>query len=524
MLGAVAAALLIPSQAHAELRWSQPERIPGGTWTGVQIDSRGDLLAVSSTDDGAVYYSWRPPRGRWSEQRTLIAPNGSGFPVFYGVTLTPRGDAIAAIPQGDRIAIKTARPGSPFADDGSLEMGAGRVLPDGIRLASDDAGDIAAAWVDAERPVNAEDLHVNVAVRPVGKPFGAPQLVARGTNLGRVDLQMNAAGAAVATWMGVNGGLPFASYRPPAGSFGPAERMPLREDVRTPALNAAGDVLAEGNAMRFLPGDPSPAIDRSFSVRSALGGWSAPTPLSGDIGVESVFAEPSGNFSFVVAKERIGVMTRLAGGDLTDPTWISSPGTGFPNTATNGRGEVLSAWTLHPNGEGGPSTVMFAERPASGAFGPERTISPPSAFGEGVALNDAGQAAIIWSHAVDADTYETQVAVKEDPDLPPLPFPPAVDIGTPAVPELSPNGTLKLPVRCSQRCSVRAQGLLFARHRHAKRSRTTGVRRLRAHRRGHLVLHFGRSARRARGSVSAIVTATGRSRQPITFTRRIRLR
>jgi hypothetical protein len=108
------------------------------------------------------------------------------------------------------------------------------------------------------------------------------------------------------------------------------------------------------------------------------------------------------------------------------------------------------------------------------------------------------------------------------------PIPPALRITDRSARKVDAHGTIRLPVRCSQRCRVRARGLLFVDGAPIGigRPQSTG-KRLRAHKVGQVGVRFKVSQVAAAGGrawASVSVTATGRSPRPMTITRRIRIR
>ena len=141
----------------------------------------------------------------------------------------------------------------------------------------------------------------------------------------------------------------------------------------------------------------------------------------------------------------------------------------------------------------------------------------------------AGAAALVWLEQTKPGDFASLVlqAIVRDASEE-APIPPSLRITSRSARRIDAHGTIAVPVRCSQRCRVRARGLLFVDGTPVAigRPRATG-KRLRAHKVGEVGVRFkagelAAAGGRARASVS--VTATGRSPRPMTITRRIRIR
>jgi hypothetical protein len=191
----------------------------------------------------------------------------------------------------------------------------------------------------------------------------------------------------------------------------------------------------------------------------------------------------------------------------------------------NLRGDILTS-LYSPRAD---VPVELIERAPGEEFGPRRAQGGTYAR---VAINDAGQAAVMLG-AGNASSPPVQVAVREDPRLPVLPFPPTVDIDTPVDPGLDEKGELRLAVSCSTACKATPNGILAAEGDSQLVAASGSSKRIRAKRRGLVTLRFGseqsRKVRKALRAgrkpwVSVSVRARGRSPRPITVSRRIRLR
>ena len=538
-LAAVLAAAVAAVPAGAVMRWGPTATVSDADGFNVRvgIDARGDALAVweeRSESGPTIGYSWRPPRGEWTPPRRV-----AGRTALIGgeLAMTPDGTAVLGYTTADnRIAVASARPGRAFGEPEYLTPpGPQRIPPD---VVVDDEGNVIAGWTQSR---GQEGSDVVVASRRVGGSFGEPQTLARGTTGLPPDLAVNAAGAAVAGWSTSYGGQAHVSYRPPGGSFGPAERVPsLRSGSARPiiAINVLGEVVA-GETSSTPVGDGSGGT--RFAVRSALGEWGDEVTLDTGGFISSLLAEPSGAFGLVFQRtdetggRSVYFSERRQDGTLVGPERLSSPNSYGPRVAMNLRGDMLGTWSPDFHGYGAGTRVAIADRPAGGRFGEETIVSTdPNSIGSDAGLNDAGQAVVAWTrHERTGEPFpaRVQARVRDDLSLPPLPFPPDVALGPAPDVSLGDDGVLVVDPRCSENCIVKPYGLVVGGERIVAGS---GDRvRLRARRGRRVRVRFGkRAARVAREAfaagrrpwVSISVTARGRSPRPVTVSRRVRLR
>lgn len=528
------ALLLALAPAAQAAQWSPPDVVSNTEAASSQVvmDARGNTLAVwgiSRPDRGEIGYSWRPPRGAWTPTRTL--PGG-----IFDVALSPLGEARLARVTLTGVVIATARPGGPFRDDATFQRD-GRYPNSMPVIAVDDAGETAVAWTDDAIGQPSSDENGNVVFPPedgnalvalsrADGGFREPPTVLDTRAAGGIDLAMNPKGNALVTWRQRDSGWQ-ASLREPSGRFGPAHPLPSRGrsvfsgTFTTIAQDGTAFALStEGSAPR-RPGAPPDSSDPRavLSLRAPLGGWSEPAPVATGSIAAAITVEPSGGIA-VLGRGQDDVATfseRLPDGTVTGPVAISGPGA-YPTELTRDyRGSMLAAWVRS-------GRVAVAERPLGGAFGEEVALGAESSSQPDVALSDIGSAALTWTRVTEGRSV-VEVAVREDPALAPLPFPPDVDIEAPKSARLGAKGALKIPVRCTQQCTVRASGVLRRAGRFATVAKPGPARKLQAKRRGGVRVPFGAAAARTRkGTVIVSVTAQGRSPRPVTFSRRIRLR
>lgn len=531
---AVVAAVPAATPAHAALRWSDAQTLgPRETFpNSVHIDARGDVLAIwHSRENNALagtFYAWRAPRGKWTETRELNVPR-----TFNGlsVALAPRGQAVAAWNDGrGRIVAATSGPGGTFDEPEVVATGGGEL--GAARIAIDDAGNALLAWTGDADPAVASGIVV--ATRRAGGAWSEPVELKGGGTGSAPSVAMNPAGAAAVAWMTSENGLPQVAYRQPAGSFGPAERPPLDRGPVFPlsiALDDAGRVhLAAPSAAFTIP------VRTRLVSRSPLGGWGEPHEFETGGSPAAMLVAPDGTVNLLMDNHedrehpKVQHASVRPDGTAVGPTTLALDSAGS-DAAMNLRGDVLAAWE-HPWVNTG-GTIEAAGKPAAlPVFGPGLPISDPTSVDPHVALNDAGQAAVMWAIGGYGNPA-IQVAVRDDPKLPILPFPPAIGIDLPDVPAIDPDGDLPIDVRCAVSCKVTPRGVLAPGAGEDLRSGRGKTRRLKAKRRGSVTVDFGTAgasavrAARAKGGKATVyltVRARGKSPRPITISRRVRLR
>jgi hypothetical protein len=150
------------------------------------------------------------------------------------------------------------------------------------------------------------------------------------------------------------------------------------------------------------------------SIRSAADGtWSPPRDLSGD-GARRPAVALAPNGSAVVAWDRDGNLEAAVGdtsGVFSTPL-VLAVGTGarFPAVAVNAAGDAVVTWFA--------GSVMLAERPAGGAFGPPRAISDEGGLPVNnslgapvIAVTDQGRAIAAWRRQI-GGAFRVEAAVR----------------------------------------------------------------------------------------------------------------
>jgi hypothetical protein len=536
------ALLALPGPARGALRWSDPQVIGGGGDAyskSVHIDARGNVLALwTITEPGdwewltSTYYGWRTASGHWKSGGLLGPINGRPK-----VAISPRGDATAIWVKGGSVVAAEASAGGGFGQMQTI----GRTDPKSattIDIAMDDAGNVLAAWsgelVQQTEAGGPGGWRIYAATRSPDGAWSSPELVRHGTAAAGTgpDLAMNAAGAAVIGWSETQNMEPLVSYRPPAGRFGPAERVPSQYwGMPLVAIGDGGEAVVATASRSHVVSEPSSAV---LAVRKSLGGWSDPLAYPIANAPSEVLVDPAGNATMFMTdssdrdRSRATYVTRSAAGEANGPVTVGVDRS-WGAIAMNLRGDVLT--TLHSRSPA--PRVEFAERPArkSAFSAPQES---PNAIGTAarVALNDAGQAALIWTAATPSG-HQVLVSVREDTATSPPPPPPEVDFEGPITPKLDGDGDFRISVRCSSACKASARGILAPEGTERLVAATGSSKRIASKRRGVLKLRFGNDQSRAvrkairagrKPWIAVSVRARGRSPRPMTVSRRVRLR
>lgn len=537
VLAASLLALAAAAPAGAELRWTKAETLMAGGYPGtVAIDARGDVLAIWHRNTGAgsaeTHYAWRAPRGDWTQPRQIVAPRMVGG---LSVALTPRGTATAGwLDAAGNVLVAESRAGGSFDRPEVVASGVNR--GGGVKLTTDDAGNALVAWLDVI-PTGRMNAGATIfaASRRAGGAWSQPQNLSGDVAGGGPFVAMNAAGAGVVGWMTNIGGLPEVAYRPPAGSFGPVER-PALEGPTFP-LHLAVDDIGRVHLAVASPAFRQGPVRTVLTARSVLGGWSDRQELETSGAPSSLLVQPNGTVNLLMNNfddrdhPRVQFATRRPDGTVVGPVTLADDATSG-NGAMNLRGDVLAGWAPPPAGQTSQGPVRVADKLSNlTAFGPPVTLSSSDGVFPVVALNDARQAAAVWAAGGYANP-SFQVAVREDPSDPVLPFPPAVDVDVP-IPTVDADGDLLVPVRCSVACTASASAILTTGSTDELRRGSAKPRRLAAKRRGRVSVDFGgagaKAVRRAikagrKPVVYLSVRARGKSPRPMTVSRRVRLR
>ncbi len=300
------------------------------------------------------------------------------------------------------------------------------------QVAEDAAGDATVVWYAS----TGASFLVEAATVVDGIPSVPAQLSEAGQNAIFPTVAVNDRGAAIVAWARSNGAnqIVQASFRPAGGSFGaPVNLSPKGQDAELPrvAIDAAGEATVV-----WSQSNGTPAVVEE-ATRSATGGFSKPVTLSddtegalypfvamnaaGDTAVTWIGSNGSG--------ELAQVAVRPAGGEFDQAVSVSAEGANaaYPQVALDGLGDPTVVWTREfvvqyatgtPAGTftgyqglallswsasiaedaAGDTLIGYADlqnnsavavfRPAGGAFGEPREISPAGQTVLSGAMND----------------------------------------------------------------------------------------------------------------------------------------
>jgi hypothetical protein len=536
------AALAFASPAAAAPAWSEPEAITTGPAQAalVAMDARGNvLLAWADYNQGrplSAYRWWRPGEG-WGEVQRIRRSDGG----IVALAITPHGQATVIVseisnePVPLRIAAATAQPGEAIGEFETITEDA--YAASSVRFGLDDAGGAIVAWQKWADPYSSDPRAVQAATRKPGGGFGEPQHLGNHSN-GPVGASINAAGAAAVAVLD-NITLDVA-YRAPGGSFGPAEHTGLHgSDVRL-ALAADGGV-AVTSGTGFL--NAGPESRARYALRSPLGDWTEPRGLDAEGLVSGLFFDPAGALTFLIDRRpdsgddhQSRVATLRPDGTLTQEALDPGFTRGGPVGAMDLRGDILAAWE-RPRGEGRATHVVVRERTfGSATFGSETVLGESFRGGVVTALNDLGQAVVVWTEGPSGDVGfggGLRAVVRDDPALRAVPAPPDLDIYADPLAELDGDGDLRATLRCDVSCKVSPKGIVFPGGEVKPIAGTGKSQRIKAGRRTKVKLDFGTAGAKAvrsalasgrKPAISVWVSARGKSPRPLVASRRFKIR
>ena len=335
--------------------WSDPvvisapgEEVPSNVQIG--LDAVGNSVAVWSVFDsgGAIRTASRPAGGEWSAPEDLFVGNGR----TPQLAMNAAGDAVAVWSGFDGVddevtwvAVRPAGGDWSAPEELSVADESDGFFP---QVAIDAAGNAIAVWQRFDLPQDA----VQAAVRPAGGDWSAPDTISEtGEDARSPRIAMNAAGAAVAAWSLIGGGI-RAATRPAGGDWSAVE------DVSAAGFESELAIDSSGTAFALWPGpgssDHSDQVLR-IATRSPGGGWSAPAELSAEFdGFQSYDLEASAAGILATwtwdqgtpEKNGIQAAIRPPGGSWAAPEEISAEGenSGLPKLGFDAEGNAIAIW------------------------------------------------------------------------------------------------------------------------------------------------------------------------------------
>jgi hypothetical protein len=252
----------------------------------------------------------------------------------------------------------------------------------GQQVAFDPGGDAVAVW-----QATGATTTIEASARVAGGAFSAPQMLSDPAEYSVLpDVAIDNQGDAVAVWLHFDGAdrRIQVAYRPAGGTFGaPQTLSPAGFEAAEPrvAMDGAGDASIVWSLQ-------SGGTEEIQSAQAAPGGvFGAPVDLTGFTTIASipqVALDPHGDTVAVWdgwdgANIRIQDAVRPAGGSFELPQFLSPAGynADTPHVAFDAGGDALAVWRF----DGSPaSTVQGAYRPAGGEFDSPQTVSAPSTY------------------------------------------------------------------------------------------------------------------------------------------------
>jgi hypothetical protein len=412
---AVAAAAIQPG-------WVPPRNLSDqaadGAVPSVAVDAAGDVFVVWAQ---AVGESWtvqeaeRPAGGSWSRPRALSSAAGHvGTPEVAAA-------GTFAVASWERYDGKNLVAEASVRGPGGAWSAAVTLSPSGRdalapQVAVDARGDAAVVWAS----LGLGGWMVQAAYRPAGGDWqlgGVLAPPAQGT--AAPDVAFDAAGNAVAVWAGTEGKdwHVQASYRPTTGTWGPTATLSARDASGSLEPRAVvernGDVLAVWSRTTSTT-----ALVEAATRTAATGTWGKPRRLSpaGQSALDPKAAVDARGYGVVVWTAStpggldVGAVTRLPGKNWARPTTItgSAAGSLSPAVALDERGDALVVWS-HATATG--ARIQASYLPAgTAAWSPARSISDAGAdaITPQVALDANGDGAVAWAR-FDGATFLIQV-------------------------------------------------------------------------------------------------------------------
>ncbi len=204
-----------------------PDRRAESAVPALAVDAKGNAAAVWTSvtrgNVGTIKAALKPSGGAWGPARTLAGPPGRSFAAQ--VVFDSRGDAVMAWLDYAASTIRgsTQAPGGHRGKPVTISRPGGHA--GGPALAVDGRGNTIAAWTTFER--------VATAMHPTDGDWHGPVDIARQADAFETPVALDAAGDAVAVWIGDDGGSEQGSMRAAGGNWqtpvGLASRMPGAE-------------------------------------------------------------------------------------------------------------------------------------------------------------------------------------------------------------------------------------------------------------------------------------------------------
>lgn len=445
---------------------------PGGLTPVADVASEGDSLtcpqaaarqdgvgivafAVRSNGEVFVRSSLREAGGAWGPHvDTLPASDlASGHPLAAGIS--DRGDALLAMAgmnDKGRLQILAGRrsPGGAFGATETLftapkraSSGPGLTPAARVVVGMSAGGDAVVAW--SFQPGAGKPRELWAAVASVGAPFAAPAKVGTLRPNSSFSLAVGDAGHALLAF--VTGTDVLVAERAPGGAFGAPVRVGRGED--TILVVPAAAIRADGGA--FVAWNQALVGDVQAVVRAQAGPFGAPVTIAPKSGLrypKSILDL----FTELLGDEDLGGFTVSAAG-LDD-----DGGDARATITADGRGVVTWAGAAQRDGIWW-SPPLVATLPLAGGAPVEAVFGAElREAGSTTPLTSAdGRLGVAWADNNDrSKDGRLHLALEGVPDGAD-PAPPQLTVIAPKKRVLAADESLRLGVRCSAACDVRAQ-------------------------------------------------------------------
>ncbi len=404
----------------------------------VAMDNAGDTVAVWNghrdiSDD--VQVSTRSPGANFSAPLDL-----SEASTEPRVAMTPGGEAVAAWVHFENpnsvIEVATRPPGGSFSPPIAVATSEPNSNPQDLQLAVNPAGEIAVAGVQKEPKSSVAPTQFSV-LASVGEPasgFSAPTIISPTpltveNEAGEVRLAIDPGGDVTAVWAYHEAAAKLyvvqGASRPAGGSFSaPISLSEASESAYEPAVA----IDSNGDAIAVWTAESGTSFGIQASTWDLGGSGSTPIGLSeagADASTPEIAMTPGGAATVVwisTDSEDFWIVQASAGSpgaSFSTPADLSAPGEDAedPDVAMNAGGAATVVWQRFD----GANKIAQASTSAGGAdFGPavDLSASGKNAVFPAVAMDGAGDATAVWSHANETNEIEIVEAAGYDADAP----------------------------------------------------------------------------------------------------------
>ncbi len=269
---------------------------------------------------------------------------------------------------------------------------------EGVQTAIDADGDVLAVWLSSNG--------LMLSTRSPGNGgWSAPRQISTETQVGSPALAVNAAGEAVIAWLGLDGtSVIHTVTRDAAGSFSAEATLSLPgESLGAPevAIDSSGDAV-----VTWIVQSGPPAV--RVATRPPGGGFTLADgiPVAGEFGLDTVPAIAGEGEVILTWTERNGadILVKMATGSIGATAFsaaveLSAAGSSAfePGIAVDEDGDAVIVWSLS---EGGNWSIRSTARSgADGSFSTPVQISPGNGEENSprVVMAADGEATIVWS-------------------------------------------------------------------------------------------------------------------------------